>query len=186
MRPLRRTIEQNKPSNTIHSDLEAKVELEAGDNIIAWQGRVDRSGGSIDAQTQSQSIVVIIDKPYEQAVPGKKPPLIRDTFVKVTLKAPVLNNQILIPVNAIHNDNVYTVNSEGRLEIKPIEVDFIQEQIAVIRSGLKPDDKVVLSRVFPAVEGMSLKPQPDKHIEEWLNKITGFGITQAKKREAES
>ena len=186
MRPLRRSRGQDKLSNTIHSDLEAKVELKAGDKTITWQARVDRSGGTIDAQTQSQSIVVTIDNPYEQAVPGQKPPLIRDTFVKVTLKAPVLKNQTIIPVNAIHNGNVYIVNSEGKLEFRPIEVDFVQEQIVVIRSGLKPDDRVVLSRLFPAVEGMSLKPQPDKNIEEWLNKTTGFNITKAKKREGKS
>ncbi|WCE31674.1 efflux RND transporter periplasmic adaptor subunit [Vibrio sp. SCSIO 43137] len=183
MRPLRRTEDKSAVDNKLHSTLEAVVELDAGGKLIRWDASVDRSGGLIDAQTQSQSIVVKIDNPYQQAQPGQKPPLIRDTFVKVTLKAPVLKKQILLPVNAIHNNKVYTVSSEGKLVIKPVKIDFVQGQIAVVSSGVEAKDKVVLSKLSPAVEGMSLKPQPDKKIVRWLDKETGF--TQVKKPEKE-
>ncbi|MDG3085891.1 MFP transporter [Vibrio hannami] len=173
MRPLRRTTSQNTLDKDVHTNLEAIVELQAGDRVIVWDAEVNRSGGQIDAQTQSQSIVVQIAEPYKQAVPGKKPPLIRDTFVKVTLKAPIMKKQILLPVTAIHNDKVYFVK-EGKLVIRPVKIDFVQGQIAVIKSGVEIDDIVVLSKLSPTVKGMLLKPQPDKKINKWLDKETGF------------
>lgn len=174
MRPLHRATESNRADNSAHRNLEAIVELKAGDNQIRWQGRVSRSGGRLDAQTQSQSLIITVDQPYAQAVPGKRPPLIRDTFVQVTLKAPALKNQMLLPVSALYDDQVYLVNPEGQLEKRAVEVDFIQEQIAVIRAGLAPGDKVILSKLASAVEGMNLKPQPDKKTLAWLNQVTGF------------
>ncbi|WED24863.1 MFP transporter [Vibrio sp. JC009] len=185
MRPLRADSRLSSMDNNVHNNLEAVVELQAGDKNVSWEGQVNRSGGQVDAQTQSQSIVVQIADPYQQAVPGKKPPLIRDTFVKVTLKAPVMKKQMLLPVTAIHNDRVYTVK-DGKLVIKPVKIDFVQGQVAVVKSGLEKDDIVVLSKLSPAVEGMSLKPQPDKKINQWLDKETGFKAGKPKNSEDKS
>ncbi len=182
MRPLRSAVKLSAMDNDVHRNLDAVVELAAGDRLIEWQAKVSRSGGQIDAQTQSQSIVVQIDDPYLQAIPGRKPPLIRGTFVKVTLKSPVMNDQLLLPNTAIHNQHVYVIE-DGKLRIKPVSVDFVQGQIAVIKSGLQTDDVVVLSKIFPAVEGMLLQPQPDKNIGQWLDKETGFSVDKSKKSE---
>ncbi|MDB1125824.1 efflux RND transporter periplasmic adaptor subunit [Vibrio algarum] len=186
MRPLHQAINKNNISGDLHNELDVLIELNAGERIISWNAKVNRSGGHIDAQTQSQSIVVRIDDPYGQAQPGKKPPLIRDTFVKVTLMAPVLKKQILIPANAIHQNKVYVVNDEGKLQIKPVKVAFIQDQIAVIKEGIEVNDKVIVSQLSPAVKGMPLKPQPDKKMIEWLNKTTGFDVKKTPKTEGKS
>jgi RND family efflux transporter MFP subunit len=186
MRPLHRANRQNSIEGELHNVLEAFVELKVGSETISWQGLVNRSGGQIDAQTQSQSIVVRIENPYQKALPGQKPPLIRDTFVKVILKAPVMKKQILIPVSALHQGNVYLVNNEGKLEIRNVEVDFIQNQIAVIKTGLQPNDKVILSQLSPAVKGMKLKALADEKIVTWLDKVTGFKASMKTKAENQS
>ncbi|NIY91614.1 efflux RND transporter periplasmic adaptor subunit [Vibrio diazotrophicus] len=168
MRPLRRASQSQNFDNSLHNDLEATVTLSAGDKQIHWQGIVDRSGGIIDAQTQSQTLIVRIPEPYRQAQPGKKPPLIRDTFVKVTLKSSQLDNQMIVPINAIHSGNIYVVK-DNQLAIQPVEVDFTQGQIAVLKSGVHEGDMVVVSQLQPAVEGMKLKPQPDKAMVQWIS-----------------
>ncbi|MFV0449204.1 MAG: efflux RND transporter periplasmic adaptor subunit [Vibrio sp.] len=168
MRPLRRATQVQSFDNALHSDLQATVTLTTGEKQIHWQGMVDRSGGTIDPQTQSQTLIVRVDEPYQQAQPGKKPPLIRDTFVKVTLKAPQLENQLIVPINSLHNGNVYVVK-DNKLVIQPIEVDFTQGQIAILKSGVSEGDTVVVSQLQPAVEGMTLKPQPDKAMVQWVS-----------------
>lgn len=173
MRPLRK-VNATDSLNNQHAALTASVELQAVDRIIAWQGKVDRTGGLLDAETQSQSIVVRIEEPYQQSSPGKRPPLLQNTFVKVTLKAPVLKKQILLPITAIHNNKVYLLDDDNKLLIKEVEVDFVQQQIAVIRQGLKVGDNVILSALSPAISGMKLKPKLDKKIQQWLDSTTGF------------
>jgi RND family efflux transporter MFP subunit len=179
MHPLRKASNNTPFTNAQHTDLQASVELQAADRIISWQGVVDRTGGLLDAQTQSQSIVVRIDNPYQQATPGSRPPLIRNTFVQVILKAPILNKQLLLPITAIHNNQVYTLDADNKLRIKVVKVDFIQQQIAVIHSGLNAGDKVILSPLSPAIEGMKLKPVQDKKMLNWLDKTSGFPVEKS-------
>ncbi|WP_413701901.1 hypothetical protein ACLKMH_10390 [Psychromonas sp. KJ10-10] len=111
-------------------------------------------------------------------------PLVRNTFVKVTLKAPVLTEQILLPVTAIHDNKIYTLDQDSKLVIKPVEIDFIQQQIAVIGSGLELGDKVILSPLSPAIEGMKLKPQQDLKTINWLEQTTGFKDEKTNKEKA--
>lgn len=181
MRPLRKASKATENTQDTHNELSAAVELQAMDRIISWSGIVDRTAGSLDIKTQSQNIIVRIENPYQQATPGQRPPLIRNTFVKVTLKAPVLKKQLLIPISALHNNQVYTLDGENRLRIKPVQVDFMQEQIVVIRGGLEAGEKIILSRLFPAIEGMKLKPKPDQQIATWFKEETGFSGSKKNK-----
>jgi multidrug efflux pump subunit AcrA (membrane-fusion protein) len=168
MRPLRAFKNNNNTQK--NSILTAQISLQTTDKIMHWNGTVQGSTGIIDLQTQSQSIIVNVKNPYQQATPGSRPPLVRNTFVKVTLFAPVLENKILLPITAIHEDHIYIVDKNSKLKIIPIKVDFIQQEVAVIKSGLKQGDIVVLSPLFPAIKGMTLKAQADKKMIKWLEK----------------
>jgi RND family efflux transporter MFP subunit len=179
MRPLRKSTKHSPLTTNLHADLQAIVELQTVDRKISWQAIVDRTGALLDVQTQSQSIVVRIDNPYQQASPGKRPPLIRNTFVKVILKAPILSKQLLLPITAIHNDKVYTLDADNKLRIKAVDVDFVQHQLVVIRSGIATGDNVILSPLSPAIEGMKLKPQEDLKALNWLDNSTGFKIEKS-------
>ncbi len=70
MRPLRRNTQSQSFDNTLHSELEATVTLNTGEKLVSWKGVVDRTGGTIDAQTQSQTMIVRVPEPYQQAQPG--------------------------------------------------------------------------------------------------------------------
>ncbi|MDT8867686.1 efflux RND transporter periplasmic adaptor subunit [Vibrio fluvialis] len=175
MRPLRRNTPYTVADKQPHSDLTAQVELNIDDKAIIWQGDVQRSGGKIDAQSQSQSIIVQVNNPYQQAKPGQRPPLVRDTFVKVTLIAPPLKAQLVVPVTALHDNTLYLIK-DGKLAIQPVTVDFFHNQLAVIKSGLSSGDVVVVSQLHPAVKGMPLKPQPDKTLVQWIKQQAGGSL----------
>ncbi|MFK5892994.1 MAG: hypothetical protein QM504_07210 [Pseudomonadota bacterium] len=144
--------------------LKALVRLTTATHSIEWQATVDRVSGIVDFETQTIGVVVIIDKPYEQAYPGKRPPLIRNTFVEVELQKKGKGKSIIIPVSAIHNGKVYTVNQQHRLKIKKVKVMFIQANLAVIGKGLDEDEIIVVSNLVPAVEDMLLKPINDEKV----------------------
>ncbi len=182
MRPLRKHTSPDAPVMD-HSNLLATVELEVGDRVIQWSGNVTRTGGLIDAQTQSQTIIIGIDHPYEVARPGQRPPLIRDTFVKVILKAPELTEQIILPVEAIHNHLVYVVDKQNKMHTRQVKIDFIQDQVAVIAEGLAFGEKVILSDLSPAVENMPVKAIPDKQAMQWLDKQAALSDSAKGKRE---
>jgi RND family efflux transporter MFP subunit len=148
--------------------LEAVVRLKTATHTIEWAARVDRAAGVVDPQTQTMGVVVVVDRPYEQARPGQRPALARNTFVEVELRKKPSGNPLVIPTSAIHAGQVYLLTKEKRLEIRRIKTAFIQGGFAVINTGLEEGELLVVSDLIPAVEGMLLDPIEDKKMDKRL------------------
>lgn len=142
--------------------LKAVVRLHTATHSIKWPARVARVSGAIDPQTQSLGVVVAVDRPTELAKPGVRPPLFRNTFLEVELVSRPIKGQIVVPLNAIHQGQVYVINDESRLEKRKVQVKFSQKGYAVLLKGVKPGEKIVTSDLVTAMDGMLLEPQKDK------------------------
>ncbi len=164
LRPLIRgiTTESNTPIRAGAMGLNALVRLQTASHTVEWPARVDRVAGSIEPQTQTLGVIVAVDKPFASAVPGERPPLMRDTFVEVELYSPPIMQGVVIPSSALRDGSVYVVNDESRLEMRKVELDFAQQGYAVIAEGLKAGERIVTSDLVTATEGMLLTPEEDK------------------------
>jgi len=127
-------------------------------NQIEWDGRFSRTSESIDFKTGAITVYITVDKPYENILLGKRPPLITNMYVEVELRGKMVPDRFVIPRSAVHGKKIYICTRENRLEIKPTKVDFFMEDIAVLSTGLEPGQALVLTDLVPAVEGMLLKP----------------------------
>lgn len=160
--------------------LNAKVRLKTATHTVEWPARVDRVSGLVDPQTQSIGVVVVIDQPYQQAQPGKRPALIRNTFVEVELSKKPKGKPIVIPASALHKGKVYLINEEQRLEIRKVKPMFIQGGAAVIAKGLEAGEKLIVSDLIPATEGMLVEAVADKKQMKRL-KMAATGKKEGKK-----
>lgn len=138
----------------------AKVRLRFDDQNVVWDGEVLRTTDTIDPNTRSVAVVVAVDDPYADARPGLKPPLVKGMFVQVELIGQPIENQIVIPRSAVHGGQVFTADDQNRLRIKDVKVRLMQGEQALIESGLSPGERLVLSDITPAIEGMLLRPVP--------------------------
>jgi len=136
--------------------LAATVRLHAPGLEVEWSGRFVRMDSSIDPITRTLGVVVAVDAPYEKARPGARPPLVRGMFVEVSLSGRPRENRIVIPRVAIHQGRVYLLNEENRLAIRPVTIDFMRGDDACLAGGLKAGDRLVLTDLVPAIEGMLL------------------------------
>ena len=150
--------------------LDALVRLRTATHTVEWNARVDRVAGVIDPQTQTLGVVVVVDKPYEQARPGQRPPLVRNTFVEVELRKKPTGKPVVVPTSALHDGKVYVLNQENRLEIRPVKTVFIQGGAAAIAKGLEEGETVVVSDLVPATAGMLLDPLVDEKTMQRLKK----------------
>ena len=142
--------------------LRATVRLRTATHLVEWPARVDRVSGVIDPQTQSLGVVVAIDRPTEMSRPGERPPLFRNTFVEVELVSGPIDGQIVVPRSALHEDRLYVVDAENRLDIRTVVVDFALGGYAVLKKGAEPGERIVTSDLATAVKGMLLDPREDK------------------------
>jgi len=153
--------------------LDATVRLESGSIAAQWEAEVDRFE-SVDSETRTVGVVVTVDKPFDRARPGEQPPLIRGMYVEVELRGKPRPGCKAVPRAALHGKNVHLVNAEKRLEIRPVELAFVQDTYACISSGVEPGDELVLTRLVPAIDGMLLAPVVDEAASEALTvKVEG-------------
>ncbi|MBW3600354.1 MAG: efflux RND transporter periplasmic adaptor subunit [Planctomycetes bacterium] len=145
-------------------DVEVKVRLRAGDYSAEWKGRFSRLREKMDPQTRTVGLVVAVDRPYEKAVPGQRPPLLAGAFCEVELRGPPRRKRIVIPRSALHGGEVYVVNDEGRLERRPVEVEFAQGDFLCLQSGLTAGETLIVSDITPAIEGMLIEPTLDQEL----------------------
>lgn len=140
--------------------IEATVRLRLPGQVFEREARFARAAASLAAGTRAVGVVVAVDEPYEGAVPGESPPLIKGMFVEVELRGKPYRDRVVVPRAAIHAGRVYVAGVENRLVIRPVEVEFVQGEEAILASGLEPGERLVVSDLIPAIEGMLLAPQP--------------------------
>ena len=151
----------------------AEVRLEVGELLVTWEARFDRAAQNLDPQTRTIGMIVAVDEPYRQVVPGRRPPLIKDMYVEVELRAPARPDRLVIPRVALHAGTggerlVYLAGDDDRLILRPVVIGPVQGDIVVIEQGLEPGERVLVSDLIPAIEGMLLAPSHDAALESGL------------------
>lgn len=145
-------------------DVEVTVRMRIGDFAAEWTARFVRLRERIDPDTRTLSVVVSVDKPYERAIPGQRPPLVRGTFCEVELRGQPLPERIVIPRAALHEDDVYVIDANNRLQRRAVEILFAQSDFLCLERGLETGDRVVVSDPTPAIEGMLVDPVEDESL----------------------
>ena len=125
-----------------------------------WPARFARISPTIDARTRTVGVIVEVDEPYRGAKPGVRPPLVKGMFVEVELSGRP-REAVVIPSGAVHGGAVYVAGEENRLARRRIEVSMAQPSFLAVGKGIEAGDRVVVSDLLPAIEGMLLAPVDD-------------------------
>lgn len=162
----------------VHPDVEAirrAIGLDAlvrlpltEDRAIEWKGAFSRTSESMDEKTGALTVYVTVDNPYGGVVPGMRPPLVTHMYVEVILKGRPLPDRFVVPCNAVHDNRIYICKPDNRLEIRAIKIEARFMDMAVLSKGVETGEKLVLTDIVPAVDGMLLKPVPDPEVKKKL------------------
>lgn len=144
--------------------LRARVLLESGALRATWDAKFDRFG-NVDSDTRTVSVVVSVDEPYERTGPGRRPPLVSGMYVEVQLRGVPRPQCRAVPRAALRGDKLHVVGEGDRLEIREVDVEFVQDDYACVADGVEAGDAVVLTELSPAIEGMLLEPRRDEATE---------------------
>lgn len=148
------------------SSISALIRLKSQDVEVSWDGKFRRFQG-VDPTTRTIGVVVEVDTPRRRQ--GRSgPPLSSGLHVEVELRGVPRADCLAVPRAALLDTKVHVVGKDDRLELRDVEVDIIQEQYVCIAKGLAAGDRVVLTALTPAVEGMLLTPRADETAATWL------------------
>jgi multidrug efflux pump subunit AcrA (membrane-fusion protein) len=129
-------------------DLEAMVVYRDQELELRWPARVMRVDPSVDPHTRAAQLYLRVDNT------GAAVPLSAHLYVEVEIRGPALAERIVIPRLALHERHVFVVDPNQRLRRVPVTVDYRQDEVAVIREGLVPGDRLILTDVPFPVDGL--------------------------------
>lgn len=144
------------------------VRYRSGDFSAEWEGHVVRMREQLDPRTRTAALVIAVEKPYEKAIPGKRPPLVQGMYCEVELRGEVRQGQIIIPHSALHHGHVYVVGSDSRLRRRTVDVNLAQSGFRCVKEGLQEETMVVVSDLTPAIEGLLVNPVEDTQLRDRL------------------
>ena len=85
-------------------------------------------------------------------------PLAVGLYVKAEIQGRQIENGYVIPREALRAGNkVYVVNDAGKLDVREVVVTHSTLTDAVIASGLEVGERVVVSSIRNAIQGMALE-----------------------------
>ncbi len=147
--------------------IDGEVRL-VGSESTTWPANITRIASGLTPRTRSGRVVVNIDEPYRDVKLPDKPALQSDMYLRVLLS--VLNPQplLVVPASSVHQGEVYLVGEDNRLLRRPVVVSFEQQDLAVISSGLKAGDHIIVDDIPMAINGMRISQQRDKGLENRL------------------
>ncbi len=127
-----------------------------GGTVHRWAGRVVRTEGEIDPRSRMVHVVAQVDDPYGRD--GDRPPLAVGMFVEAELRGHIARDVAVLPREALHaGDVVWTVDEEDRLHFRDVNVFRAQGDQVLISSGLVQGERVCLSSLEAATDGMRVR-----------------------------
>ena len=140
------------------------VTISYRDNPGQWTGRLTRfQGGGVDPQTRTVACRVLVPRQRPDAAANRSISLMRGMYVTVTLPVRLQTPLIEIPTEAVRPDGqVWSVRAD-RLVVHRIPIARTLPNSILVRAELtrlKPADRVVISPLAIAYDGMAVQATP--------------------------
>jgi hypothetical protein len=88
--------------------------------------------------------------------------------------------RLVIPRSAVRAGTVFIADENNRLRRRMVNVLFSQDDISVIDEGIAEGERIVVTDIVPAVDGMLLETQLDEALNQRLRDIDQYkAITPA-------
>ncbi len=125
-----------------------------------WSGRIVRTEGEIDPQSRMIHAVAQVEDPYGRQGPAGRPPLAVGLFVQAEIFGKQARGVFVLPRAALRGpDRLIVVDSENRLRFREVEVLRSQGEQVIVGQGLQEGERVLLSPLDTAVEGMRVRTE---------------------------
>jgi len=140
---------------------EVQLRAEFAGEPRTWIGHIVRTEGEIDAKSRMVHLVARVEDPYGRGETTGSVPLAVGLFVEAEIQGRSVANVFVLPRTALRTDAgtdlVYVVDAGDRLRFKAVEVLRAERENVVIGGGLLPGDRVCVSPMAAAVDGMAVR-----------------------------
>ena len=138
-------------------------------NRAAWPEGTYRTAqvhsliGALESRTRLARVLLTIADPLaHDEASADLPPLMVGSYVEVRIEGKPIENVIRLEREYLRQNDTVWVNAGGVLEVRSVELAFLDKQYAYISEGLDASDQVVTTNLASVTEGASLRLQSEE------------------------
>ncbi len=146
-------------------DIPRRSQDTGADVVIGYRNGFERKGtvfkllSDLESQGRMARVLVSVQNPLGLAQPDAgQPPLLIGEYVRVDIQGRQVDNVYRIPRSALRdNRHVWVVGDDGTLEIRNVDTVWRDARTVLIKEGLQPGDRLIVSDLPTPIAGMPLK-----------------------------
>lgn len=144
------------PDSRRHKGAPARITYH-GDAVRS--GRVTRLLGDLESQGRMARLIVAIHDPLGlQGNDKSLPAMLIGEYVRVQIEGRRVESAYRIPRTALRNNtHLWVAGQDDRLRVLPVAIIWRDTQTVLVREGLQPGDRVIVSDLSTPVPGMTVK-----------------------------
>lgn len=142
----------------LDADAQPKVTLstEFAGQQVSWDGSIVRAEAAIDTSSRMMFLVARV------AADDKAIPLSVGLFVNADIEGRKAENVVVLPRTALRENNqVLVVGDDQKLRFRDVKLLRLYQNDLLIEGGLNDGDRVCVSPIQTAIDGMSVNPVND-------------------------
>ena len=139
-------------------DAQPKVKLstEYAGQQVSWDGSIVRTEAAIDTSSRMVYLVARVQADNQLV------PLSVGLFVNADIEGREANNVVVLPRTALRDNNqVLVVGADQKLRFRDIKLLRLYQNDLLIEAGLDKGERVCVSPIQTAIEGMTVNPVQD-------------------------
>ncbi|OIQ51708.1 Multidrug resistance protein MdtA precursor [Pseudodesulfovibrio hydrargyri] len=147
----------NLPSAVRPEGSTARIISGSGADESVRKGRVVRLLPSLEDEGRMARVLIAVKDPLNLEGRAGVKPLLLGSYVSVRIEGNELTDVIAVPRTAFRdNSRVWVLAGDGTLDIRTVDPVWKDEESIVIREGLAPGERIVMTDLAAPVQGMLL------------------------------
>jgi multidrug efflux pump subunit AcrA (membrane-fusion protein) len=120
---------------------------------LVWHGKIVRTEAQIDTASRMVHVIARVTNDAQTA------PLSVGLFVNAEIEGLLVDDVVVLPRNALRNGNrVLVLDSANKLRYRDVTPLRLHQDQVLIQSGLQAGERVCISPMQTAIDGMTVKP----------------------------
>ncbi|MCB1616040.1 MAG: efflux RND transporter periplasmic adaptor subunit [Pseudomonadales bacterium] len=133
-----------------------------GNRQFEWQGTLVRTDASIDVASRVVYAVAEVSDPFMLTEDLTRVPLSIGLFVNAKITGRSIDQVLTLPRDALYDNHyIYRLDQDNRLQRVDVEILQANPDHVLVRSDIQRGDRLVVSHVQYASEGLEVTPLPD-------------------------
>jgi len=123
-----------------------------------WTGLVVRLMGDLEPEGRMARVLISVQDPLNSTASGEGGlPLLIGSYVSVVIEGRPVKDVIALPRAALRDgDSIWVMNDQSKLEIRTVDIVWRSRDMVLVRDGVEPGQRLVVSDLPAPVEGMGL------------------------------